>query len=277
MHYALRTIARKIQRSLGQKGFSATAKRMLLKPWELTVGYLRACSPLARRCRREELEFDRQRGIETAVHLDAGWMAKIQSANWVHGIGYAPMPIRSARHILATLCIEYERYDFIDFGAGKGRMLFLAAEFPFRRIVGVEYSPDLYQTLQSNLTSYQSNNRRCGTMDAVLEDATRFALPLQPLVLFFHHPFEMPVFRQVMDLIERSLEEMPREVVAVYYDPACRELFDQSPFFRMVRQGPRDPSERYSSNWIVYATSPLPRGEVARYRAGEGTQHCQQQ
>src|SRR5688572_15102318 len=141
MHYALQTISRKIQRSLGQRGLLATVKRMLWKPCELILRHLRACSPQARRCRREELEFDRQRGIETTARLDPGWMAKIQSANWVHGIGYAPMPIRSAQHILATLGIPYERYDFIDYGAGKGRMLFLAAEFPFRCVVGVEYSP----------------------------------------------------------------------------------------------------------------------------------------
>jgi SAM-dependent methyltransferase len=254
MHYALQTITRKIQRSIGQKGLWATAKRMVSKPLEFAMSGLWECSPQAQRCRREEAEFDRQRHIDTAVHMDTGWMAKIQSANWVHGIGYAPMPIQSARHILASLGIEYERYEFIDYGAGKGRMLFLAAEFPFRRIVGVEYSPDLYQTLHSNLVAYESSLKRCNAIEAVLEDATQFPLPPEPLVLFFHHPFEAPVFRQVMDRIEQSLAESPREVLVIYYDPACRELFDRSVYFQMLRQGDRDPNERYSSNWIVYSS-----------------------
>ena len=252
MYYALQTVSRKLQRSLTQRGIGATVKRLIAKPFEVLEARLWDLSPRYRECRREEAEFDRQRNIETAVHLDAGWMAKINSVNWMHGIGYAPVPVRGARSILAGLGICYEDYVFIDYGAGKGRMLFLAADFPFRRIIGVEYSPDLYQTLQHNLSTYTSPTTHCTAIEGVLQDAAQYIPPTDPLVLFFHHPFEAPVFRQVMDRIEGSLDESPRDILAIYYDPACRELFDQSSYFGPLRQGGRDPSERYSSNWIVY-------------------------
>jgi hypothetical protein len=136
-------------------------------------------------------------------------------------------------------------------------MLFLAAELPFDRVIGVEYSPDLYQTLQRNVATYRRQEQRCGTIEAVLEDATQYPLPKQPAVIFFHHPFEAPVFRQVMDRIEQSLAETPREIIAIYYDPACRELFDRSKYFQLMREGRRDPSERYTSNWLIYGTRPM--------------------
>ena len=192
--------------------------------------------------------------VETGVSADPGWMAKIRSDNWMHGIGYAPVPIRCGASILAGLNIRYENFVFVDFGAGKGRMLFLAAEFPFRQIIGVEYSADLHATLARNLHTYRNPAQRCGDLQGVLQDATQFDLPLEPLVLFFHHPFDAPVFRQVITRIERSLDEAPREILVVYFDPICGDLFECSRHFQRLQHGERDPNVRYSSPWTVYGS-----------------------
>ena len=44
---------------------------------------------------------------------------------------------------------------FIDIGAGKGRILCLAAAYPFRRIVGVELVPSLVADCRANVASFQ--------------------------------------------------------------------------------------------------------------------------
>jgi hypothetical protein len=47
-------------------------------------------------------------------------------------------------------------YTFIDMGSGKGRMLLLAAEPPFRRIIGVEFASDLDALARSNVKTYRN-------------------------------------------------------------------------------------------------------------------------
>jgi hypothetical protein len=187
----------------------------------------------ARRRRREELEFDRRYCVETRQHFDPGWMAGIASPNWVHGRGYEGAAISSVRQALSGLAIAFGDFTFIDYGSGKGRALFLAAELPFRRIIGVEYSPQLHEIAQRNVASYCNPDRQCHVVAGVLQDAAAFEPPLEPTVFFFHHPFDEPIFRQVVTRIEDSYRALPRPMIVIYYDPECASLFEQSPIFRM--------------------------------------------
>ena len=58
----------------------------------------------------------------------------------------------NARHPL-------ERTAFLDVGAGKGRAMLLAAELPFRRIVGVELHPALAAIARTNIKLYRSSHQ----------------------------------------------------------------------------------------------------------------------
>lgn len=40
---------------------------------------------------------------------------------------------------------------FLDYGSGKGRALIMAAQYPFRRILGVEFSPQLSLIASQNI------------------------------------------------------------------------------------------------------------------------------
>jgi hypothetical protein len=250
---SLGTFSRKIRKSLARRGMAATAKRFVTKPVEFARTCFREITPAYRRCRAAEADFDRRIGVETCVRTDPGWMARIHSDNWIHGIGYAPVPIQTAS-LLTDLNITYEDYVFIDFGAGKGRMLFLSSEFPFRSVIGVEYSPDLFATLERNLDNYRNPAQRCVDLQGILQDAVQFQLPIQPLVLFFHHPFDETVFRQVIANIEESLDQSPRDIRIIYYDPICGYLFDNNKYFMRLQEGKADRNIRYSSNWAIYGS-----------------------
>ena len=49
--------------------------------------------------------------------------------------------------------LEYSRFTFVDYGSGKGKAMFLAAEYPFKRIVGVEFAPALHEIACKNLNT----------------------------------------------------------------------------------------------------------------------------
>lgn len=107
---------------------------------------------------------------------------------------------------------------FVDFGSGKGRIVILAAAFPFRRIIGVEFSGQLHKTAEQNLAAIRPS-LFCQDIELVQADATRWPIPADATVLFFFNPFEGEVLAQVFDNIRHSLRAAPRPLTIVYVRP----------------------------------------------------------
>jgi hypothetical protein len=54
-------------------------------------------------------------------------------------------------------------------------MLLLAAELPFRRIIGVEFSSDLHSLARNSVKAYRSRKQTCFQIEPVYMDATSLA------------------------------------------------------------------------------------------------------
>ena len=252
---AFETLYRKLHRSYAQAGVPPTLQRCFSTPWKRLAYTIRDLSPRERRFRAEETNFDGRHNVDTRTRRDSGWMARISSPNWVHGIGYAPVGADDLSTILAGLNIDHQQFVFGDLGAGKGRAVLVAAQFPFKQSLGIEYSPSLVEVMKNNIASYRNPSQRCFELEGCLEDATEFELPLHPLLLFFHHPFEEVIFRQVRARTERSLAQHPREVLVIYYDPQCGVVFEESPHFRILKRGVSKSCSAWAGDWVVYAAS----------------------
>src|SRR5579864_6881023 len=61
--------------------------------------------------------------------------------NWEGNHDYAPTSIRAFRVFLEHVDISPANDVLVDYGSGKGRVLVLAAHYPFRRVIGVEVAP----------------------------------------------------------------------------------------------------------------------------------------
>lgn len=234
---SLETLQRKLLKSLSQRGVVPTLGRCLVKPWRFAADLL-SISPERRAYRREELEFDRKHGVDTCREFRLGWLADVRSPNWIHSAGYAPAPLRSVLAALNSLRLVPRDFTFIDFGSGKGRTLLVASQFPFRRILGVEYLPRLHAAAVRNIAAYKSLDQRCHELESICDDATNFVLPPDPAVLFFFHPFDRPVFARVVERIELSLLDKPRKLFVVYCDPKCADLFLERGYFRQILSMP---------------------------------------
>lgn len=249
---AVETLHRKATRSLRQRGVLRTVQRCFLYPWNMLRNSLRSALPSEQRFQEEEREFDRRHNISTCRQWDPTWMARIGSPNWKHGIGYAPVPAEVAMKIFAGLNIPYEQFAFVDYGAGKGRAVFVAAGFPFKRIIGVEYSPALVEAMQANISRYRNANQQCFEIEGLLQDATKYELPRENVVMFLHHPFDAVVFRQVLARIEQSLADYPRTMLIIYYDPFCENVLESSPYFRLRQRGTASGRSAACGDWVIY-------------------------
>jgi SAM-dependent methyltransferase len=158
--------------------------------------------------------FDLQVGTDTAgiVRLEN---LSIDSPNRMLGVRYQASEPESFRRTIASLPLRHEEYVFVDVGSGKGRALLLASEFPFKRIVGVEFSDELNAIARDNIASFPREAQRCGDIEIVCEDAAEFELPAEPLVLYFYNPFHEPVMRAVMRRVTESLDDDQRPVFVI--------------------------------------------------------------
>jgi SAM-dependent methyltransferase len=173
------------------QSFGLYAKARERLKWLVFAARLRVERPLNR-------AFDKRYGVETSEELplvDAG----VAQADAARGNSVYRCVWGSVFHrALKAAAIDHRRFTFVDFGAGKGKALFLAAVYPFARIVGVEYAPGLHEAAQRNIATYRNPARECSQIESILGDAREFPLPSGPLFCHFFNPFDDPTMHAVL-------------------------------------------------------------------------------
>jgi hypothetical protein len=149
---------------------------------------------------------------------------EIPSANWIYGFNYLPIDAEQFRAAISTLEIEFNDFVFIDYGSGKGRALLFAPSFPFKRIIGIEFAPELDAIAQKNIRKYSSPDQKCNSIEAYCMDFTQYSLPPEPSVLFFNRPSEAVPLAKALENIRKSFRETPRPIYVVFIAPAYKEI-----------------------------------------------------
>ena len=199
--------------------------------------------------------FDRRFGTDTSgqIQLDS---LKIESHNRQHGIYYEATPTKLFSSVMKNyLDVRYEDFIFIDLGSGKGRPLLLASDFPFKEIIGIEFSDSLHQVAQSNIAIYKSKIQKCFTIKSLCMDATEYQFPMENLVLFFYHPFREPVLSYVLDKLKQSIKEKHRKIIIIYCNPLLSHHIEQLGFLtqRKEIQLPFDFTRKLQRKFAVYS------------------------
>ena len=179
--------------------------------------------------------FDRSRCIHTAgnMHLvDAGITVEAQGDSEMY------QPARPA-HVRQALCAlpvaDLSEYSYIDLGSGKGRTLFIAAEWPFRQVLGVEFTPRMQEQAQANMQTFRSWKRRSGPITSIYQNAAEFEFPSDPLVLYMFNPFGANTMQKVLNNLQYSLWLKPRHVFIILLWPQCADQVARVEGMRLIR------------------------------------------
>lgn len=138
-----------------------------------------------------------------------------------------------------------EKCEFFDLGCGKGRPLFIATEFSFPVITGIEFSPTLARTARRNTAAFASQHADRTPISIICGDALSHSWPLGAMVIFLYNPFgESQISTLLAGLEARSLTNH-QDLYVVYYNPTWGALFDASDVLerRYAAQIPYDASE----------------------------------
>ncbi|MBK1674847.1 hypothetical protein CKO35_16445 [Ectothiorhodospira shaposhnikovii] len=200
-----------------------------------------------------DAEFDRRHGVCTSGFLELN-KALVSSKNRDFGVRYQPTSARHFECMMSRLDVDLRDYTFVDFGCGKGRVLLMAAHYPFAGIIGVEFSRVLYQQALDNVAHYGLGHPEFPHVQVKWTDAAEFSLPDTPLVLYFFDPFRGQVMAQVLDNIRASFVRLPRPIHLIYYAPVHAQMVEALGIFRRLSDLPLpfDPAvpRQYECAWF---------------------------
>ena len=151
--------------------------------------------------------FDRDHGVTTHAIAFLGDLDPESTGDaCAHATHYEAVPVAAFRSLVAHLPDAAIRSSaFVDAGAGMGRAVMLASEYPFAQIVGIEISPALFQIARENLAKAHDLATRCRDVRLVRADARHYRFPSGNLVVFLYNPFDGEALDDVLDrLSERA-------------------------------------------------------------------------
>jgi len=189
--------------------------------------------------------FDIAHGTETSGLLPGTVIAHgttHDAADLTAYYGIAPSILRAVLdlwlqrlHPLAPI----ERTVLLDVGAGKGRAMLVASEYPFLRVEGIELNPKLADIARRNIAIWESTQQSTMLASLLLheDDATRMSMPQEPLLAHLFHPFEDRLLRRFLRHIEKDLTTHPRPFDLLYVNAEHDSLLDRHPAFERLWLG----------------------------------------
>jgi predicted RNA methylase len=200
----------------------------------------------------EDRTFDQQHGTDTAGSIEPERLGIDDDAVRDQAILYLPSPVRVTQWMLDNVGVDPAERTFVDLGCGKGRVLMVAAQRPFRRVVGVEISEELVAIASSNARCYRPPPEHRCDIDVLRADATTVDLPETDLLIHAYHPFGSDILTAVLARLEASLAITPRRVTIAYlaYTHAVEEVAATLGNFDWLRIVRYEQSLRGHYNWI---------------------------
>lgn len=180
--------------------------------------------------------FDATSGVDTGG-IQRLHDLTIDSANARYGTSHIASDANEFRIAIESIDISIDGFTFVDLGSGKGRALMLALDFPFARIIGVEFARELHEIACANVERLTTVDARAARIYPVCGDASTFLYPQAPLVLFLFHPFDSPVMKVVARNAHDTWRSAQRPMRVVYVNPVYLDAWTTAGWVVLKREG----------------------------------------
>ena len=135
--------------------------------------------------------------------------------NQEHSTFYVPTPIIPFFKLIKKLQLPGNSV-FVDYGAGKGRAMILAAEsHNFKKIKGLEFSASLYESAKKNIQTYvQKTGVNIFELHHI--DVIKYQVQPEDNIFYFFNPFNEHILKQCLGKMQSSLNKNPRQAFLIY-------------------------------------------------------------
>jgi SAM-dependent methyltransferase len=146
---------------------------------------------------------------------------------------YEPSGWRSLHRALQGLGVGPDDV-FVDIGCGKGRVVAQAVRRPFRRVIGVDLSPEL--VAQARVLVEHTGRSRCGEVEVVIGDATRWQVPDDATIVYVYNALSGDSLRAMLDRVAESEQRAPRRLLFLYVNPLSEADVLAHPRFTLLER-----------------------------------------
>lgn len=184
-----------------------------------------------------DLLFDLRYQIDT-INTEQLENLEIASPNKAYGVYYEGTNAYIFQKMISHVELEPSQVTFVDFGSGKGKAMFMAAERGFRKVIGVEFSIELVEICRKNLEVFKAKSKSKTEFEILHMDASEYEIPADANLLFFSNPFNEALTNKVIGNILRSYDRNPRETWVVHLYPQGNMAFVRHPRFEVRHEAP---------------------------------------
>ncbi len=165
---------------------------------------------------RNEIRGEKRYGINTTGADDLKHLEK-KGIDITHATIYMPVSYDVLEQFFDKVKIE-SFHHFLDIGCGKGRAMCVAATYTVEKISGIELSKDLCLAAKENI-GFSKLSFPNTDFSVYNNDAFYFEIDDDVDCIFMFNPFDETIMNGVMENIETSLENKPRQMTIIYINP----------------------------------------------------------
>ena len=170
---------------------------------------------------QNEIRGEKKYGINTTGADDLKHLEK-KGVDISHATIYMPASYDLLEIFFSEIKLSTFQH-FLDIGCGKARAMCVAAAFGIKKITGIELSKELYKNAQENIAAtkvkYPSTEFKIYNNDAFY-----FEIDDNVDCVFMFNPFDETIMSGVMENIETSLDNNPRDMTIVYINPVEKHV-----------------------------------------------------
>jgi SAM-dependent methyltransferase len=168
-------------------------------------------------------------------------------------------------HVLqkAIAGLNLEEFSFVDLGCGKGRALIMAAQLPFREVIGVELSPLHSKVADNNVKRFAASKHRFSrkVIRVVCANAIDFKFPDSDLLIYMYRPFLSAVVSTLADNLCSFHAETGYRVLLAYSCPLEEDVLSKHPGYIKLKEYQTISVEQSWSLWECRVEGPSPSAE----------------
>ncbi|MCM8763214.1 MAG: methyltransferase domain-containing protein [Candidatus Omnitrophica bacterium] len=170
--------------------------------------------------------YDKKLGIETSRH----YYPKEDQSTYKDMNPYEPLSYKNIKKIIDYLRLVPDDV-FIDFGCGKGRVVFAVAQHKLKKVIGIELDKEMFAIARLNQKSLKFNK---APIEIINVDAANFEIN-EETIFFMYDPFGYKTLETVLERIKKSLRINPRRIRIIYCSPTYRFLLDSQDWLELEK------------------------------------------
>lgn len=142
----------------------------------------------------------------------------------IHARRYQATEVRDFKRLMSELKLNHGDYNFVDLGCGLGRLLIMAAQYPFKKIEGVEFASDLFQGCRENMQKNPLTKSLIykNKLQISHQDFCSYVPQAGPNIFYLYNPCDTLILKRLAFNLVRYMKE---EDLIVYLNPLRGHVF----------------------------------------------------